>query len=161
MNVLGNQVIISLSLQFSQHQSPTNKLQSTTSINFIFEYQDSHRQKFVKIVHVVYGTFPPQNMNFQLFLCISLNVLVSFFHYYRNFYKDGKSSPTHSNVHTEMSTTHGKLRNQMWKSFTHNMHYLYIISSMAQHKLHVKFIFKLINVRTFFMRIYIFYLYFQ
>jgi hypothetical protein len=43
---------------------------------------------------------------FYLFLCVSLNVLVSF---YRNYYKNSKSSLTHSNLHTEMIKIQGKL----------------------------------------------------
>jgi hypothetical protein len=43
---------------------------------------------------------------FCSFLCISLNVLVSFLNFYRNFCKN---SPTHANSHTEMWKIQEKL----------------------------------------------------
>ncbi len=93
-----------------------------------------HREKIGKIMHVVYETLPHLNMKFSWysdhFYAISLNVLVSFFHFQINFYKDGKSSPTHSNLRTGMRKILTKSLILAWKSFLHHMHYLYKILSM-------------------------------
>ncbi len=46
---------------------------------------------------------------FCSFLCVSLNVLLSLLNCYRNFYKKEEISPTHSNLHTEMSKIQSEL----------------------------------------------------
>ncbi len=63
------------------------------------------------------------------FLCVGLNVLVSFFLFYKNFQK---SSLTHSKFYIQMSKIKIKLHVSVWNSFIHHMHYLYTFLSMTK-----------------------------
>ncbi len=83
-------------------------------------------------MHVVYETFPPKYEIFIIFcsfLCISLNVLVSIFLFYRNLIIILKNSLIHLNLHREFFLEK-KLFTNTFK-FTHT-------NSQIQLKFHIR-----------------------
>jgi hypothetical protein len=93
-----------------------------------------HRQRWKKRMHVVYEIFPHLIMKFLgvfcSFLCISLNVLVSFY-LYKIVSVEIKKAHQHIQTYTQKRAKYKR------KSFTHHMYYLYTFFIHAERKVPV------------------------